>query len=178
MLTLVRCYMRYGGENVCAMCGGALDAVSVVNPAFSCFVVDVEVLEVVVEVDGAGAEVSAKEGGVRCEDSGHINMAFAAEGDGEARLPLVKMGDDGCVELARDVLHFDALVWFNPDENGGGSPRLGTMQPDTQTISYRLSHNHAAGLVFPPNSTNRLSIHPTSNADCLYQITKPAVPPQ
>lgn len=102
--------MGYGSENIRAMCGRALDAVSVIDPTFSCFVVDIKVLEVVVEIDGASAKVSTQKGRVRCEDGCYVDVAFAAEGDGEARLPLVEMGDDGCVELARDILHDNASV--------------------------------------------------------------------
>ena len=38
------------------------------------------------------------------EDGRDVDMTLAAEGDGEAGLPLVEVGDDGLIELARDVL--------------------------------------------------------------------------
>ncbi len=58
MFALVGGDMRDSGEHVRAVRRRAFDAVSVVYPAFSRFVIDVEVLEVVVEIDGASAEVS------------------------------------------------------------------------------------------------------------------------
>jgi hypothetical protein len=51
MLAFVRRDMRHGREHVSAMCGGALNAVAVVDTALPRFVIDIEVLEVVVEVD-------------------------------------------------------------------------------------------------------------------------------
>lgn len=51
MFTFVRRDVRDGSEDIGAVGGGALDAVSVVDSTFSCFVIDVEVLEVVVEID-------------------------------------------------------------------------------------------------------------------------------
>ena len=41
---------------------------------------------------------------MRGEDGGDVDMSLAAEGDGEAGLPFVEVGDNGAVELARDVL--------------------------------------------------------------------------
>ena len=81
-----------------------LDAVAVVCATLACFMVDVEVLEVVVKVDGAGAEVAAEEGGVGGEDGGDVDVSLAAEGDGDAGLPFVEVGNNGAVELAQDVL--------------------------------------------------------------------------
>ena len=96
--------MRNGGKDIGAVGGGALDAISVIDAALSCLVIDVEVLEVVVKVDGACAEVAAEEGGVGGEDGGDVDVSLAAEGDGEAGMPFVEVGDNGAVELARDVL--------------------------------------------------------------------------
>ena len=86
------------------MRGGTLDAVPVVDAALARLVVDIEVLEVVVEVDGACTEVAAEEGSMGREDGSDVDVPLAAERDGEACLPLVEVGDDGLIELARDVL--------------------------------------------------------------------------
>jgi hypothetical protein len=67
----------------------------VVNAALAGLLVDVKVLEVVVEIDRAGAEVAAEERRVRRKDGRHVDMALAAERDGEAGLPLVEVSDDG-----------------------------------------------------------------------------------
>lgn len=44
-------------------------------------VVNVKVLEVVVEVDASGTEVSTEEGGVGGEDGGDVNVSLSAQGD-------------------------------------------------------------------------------------------------
>lgn len=55
MFALVGGDVRDSGEHVGAVRRGTLNAVSVVYPALSGFVVDVKVLQVVVEINGAGA---------------------------------------------------------------------------------------------------------------------------
>lgn len=55
MLRLVRRDMGDSGKNVSTVRSRAFDAVSVVNAAFPCFVVDIEVLEIVVKVDRPSA---------------------------------------------------------------------------------------------------------------------------
>lgn len=104
MLAFVGCDVRNGGKDVGAVGSRTFDAVSVVDTAFSGLVVDVKVLEIVVKVDRACTEISAQEGGMGGEHRGDIDMTFATEGDGEASLPFVKVGDDGGGQLAGDVL--------------------------------------------------------------------------
>jgi hypothetical protein len=105
MLALVRGDMRHRRKHICAVCRRALYAVPMVDTPFACLVIDVKVLQVVVKVDGAGAEVATEEGGVGGEDGGDIDVALPAEGNGKPRLPLVEVGDDGGIELAGNVLH-------------------------------------------------------------------------
>lgn len=52
--------MRDCCEDIGAMRSRAFNAVSVVDPALASFMVDVEVLEVVVEVDAASTEVTTE----------------------------------------------------------------------------------------------------------------------
>jgi hypothetical protein len=89
-----------GGEDVGAVGCGALDAVAMVDAALAGLVVDVKVGEVVVKVDGAGAEVAPEEGGMGGENGGDVDLSLPAQGDGEAGLPLVEVGDDGVLPLA------------------------------------------------------------------------------
>lgn len=81
VLALVRGDVRDGREDVGAVGGAALDAVAVVDAALARLVVDVEVLQVVVKVDTAGAEVPAEQGRVGGEDGRDVECAPAAEGD-------------------------------------------------------------------------------------------------
>ena len=87
------------------MRGGTLDAVPVVDTALSRFVVDIEVLEIVVEVDGAGTEITTEQGSMGGKHRCDIDVPLAQERDGETSLPLVEVGDHGLVELACDILY-------------------------------------------------------------------------
>ena len=78
MLGLVRSDVRDGGEDVCAVRRGPLNAVSVVDSALAGLVVDVKVLQVVVEVDRARTKVSAEQGRVRREDGRDVDVALPA----------------------------------------------------------------------------------------------------
>lgn len=51
MFTLVRRDMRHGREHVSTVGGGPLDAVTVVYTTLPGFMIDVEVLEIIVEID-------------------------------------------------------------------------------------------------------------------------------
>ena len=109
--------VRHGREHIGAVRRGTFDAVSVVDAALAGFVINVEVLEVVVEVDRAGAEVASEEGCVGGEDGRDVDMALAKEGNGKTGLPLVEVCDDDVVELAGDVLEGesanDVMVWVS-----------------------------------------------------------------
>ena len=108
-----------------------------VYASFACFVVDVEILEVVVEIDIAGAEVTTKEGRVGREHGRNVDMSLSTERDGNAGLPLVKVGNDGGVELLRDILH-DARV-------GRAKPVSVGRVPQRKTTDQRRTwpRNHA-----------------------------------
>ena len=67
-------------ENIGGVGAGTFDAITVVDAALACFVVDIKKLQVVVKVNGTGAEVSAQEGGVCGEDGGDVDASFSAEG--------------------------------------------------------------------------------------------------
>lgn len=100
VLALVRGDVTDSRKNVSAVRRAPLDAVAVVDPPLARLVVDVKVGEVVVEVDAAGAEVPTEQGGVSREDGRHVNVALAAERDGESCEPLVEVGDDGLGALS------------------------------------------------------------------------------
>ena len=106
MLSLVRRDMAHSSEHISTMCSTSFDAVTMVDTTLSSFVINVEIGEVVVEVYAAGTEISTEERGVGCEYRCEVYVTFSAEGDCEACLPFVEVGDDGCVELMRDVLHY------------------------------------------------------------------------
>lgn len=86
------------------MYGCTFDAIAVVNAPLASFMVDIKVLEVVVKIDTAGTEVTPEESSMGREHGRDIHMSLPAERDGHAGLPLVKVGDDGSVELPHDIL--------------------------------------------------------------------------
>ena len=168
VLGLVGGDVRDGGEDVGAVRGAPLDAVAVVDAAFAGLVVDVEVLEVVVEVDGAGAEVATEEGCVGCEDGGDVDVSLAAEGDGEPGLPLVEVGDDGFFELVAHVLQECKLsVCVNKKRTDG--PRRGTRRRDSQRRWSRSSRDRSVASGCPRGSRDRPSTRRGGGRRCRYR---------
>lgn len=64
------------------MCCGPFNAVPMVDTALASFVVNVEILQVVVKVNGARAKITAEKGRVGREDSCNVDVTLAAQGDG------------------------------------------------------------------------------------------------
>ena len=96
--------VRYSSKDVRTVCGCTLDAVSMVYAALSGFVVNVEVLDIVIKVNIARGEVTAKESSVCCEHCRDIDATFPADGDGDTCLPFVEVSDDSSIELPGDIL--------------------------------------------------------------------------
>lgn len=61
------------------MCGASFYAVSVVDTTLSSFGIHIKVLQVVIEIDGTGAEVSAEQSRVGGENGGDIDLSLSAE---------------------------------------------------------------------------------------------------
>ena len=96
--------VRDSGEDVSAVCGGTFNAVSVIDSALARFVINVEILQIVVEIDAASAEITTEESSMGGEHGRNVYVTLAQERDSETRLPLVEMRYDGRSELSRDVL--------------------------------------------------------------------------
>jgi len=60
---------------------------------FSSFMVYVEILKIVVKVDGASTQVATEQGSVGGKDRRDIDMTLATKGDGETCLPFVEVCD-------------------------------------------------------------------------------------
>lgn len=93
-----------GGEDITGVGGGSFDAVPVVNTTLASLGVDIKPLQVVVEIHGAGAEVSAEKSSVGREDGSNVNASLLGEGQGDTSQPLVEMGNDGLFLLMDDKL--------------------------------------------------------------------------
>ena len=83
----------------------SLNTVTVVDATFASFMINVEILKIVVEVDRAGTEITAEQGSMGGKHRCDIDVPLAQERDGETSLPLVEVGDHGLVELACDILY-------------------------------------------------------------------------
>jgi hypothetical protein len=81
-----------------------------VDSPLSSFVVDVKILKIVVEVDGAGTQVTTKKGCMCSKDSSNVDMTFTTKGDCKTSLPLVEVGNDSGGQLPRDILHKKILA--------------------------------------------------------------------
>jgi hypothetical protein len=125
MFGLVSGDVRDGSKDICAVCGRTFDAIPVVDTTLSGLVIDIEVLKVVVKVDGASTQVPAEEGRMCREDGGDVDVPLPTEGNGHPGLPFVEMRDDGSAELPRKVLNTEGGKFFSPDsgtdENEGRS---------------------------------------------------------
>lgn len=94
MLALVCRYVGNRGEDVACVGSGTLDAVPVINAALACLGVHVEMLQVVVEIDRTGTEVTAQQCRVRSEYGRDIDLSLFGKRQRDAGQPFVKMRDD------------------------------------------------------------------------------------
>lgn len=106
VLTFVCSDVRDGGEDICRVRRTALYAITVVNASLASLCVHIEVLQVVVEIDGASAEVAAEEGSVGGEDGGHIDLALLTQGESNTRQPFVELCNNSSLLLVVDILRF------------------------------------------------------------------------
>ena len=104
MFAFIRSDVGNGREYIGTVSGRSLDAVSVVYSSLPSLVINVEILKVVIEVDGTCAQVASKEGRMCSEDCGDIDMTLAAEGNCKTGLPFMEVCDDGCGQLSSDIL--------------------------------------------------------------------------
>ena len=119
MLRFVRGNMRHRRKHIRTMRRRTFYAIPMIDPALARLMIDIKVLKVVVEIDGTGTEVSTEESSVGCEDCRNVDVALSAEGDSEASLPFVEMGDNGLVESSRNVL-FAKYRQYNEGLGRGG----------------------------------------------------------
>lgn len=148
MLRLVCSNVGNGGKDIAGVCGGALNAVSVVDTTLSSFRVNVKVLQVVVEIDGTSAQVSPEKSRVGGEDCGHINATLLAEREGDTRKPFVEMGND-CDGLFTSDKLGDGQYEEESSCRGICVPLPKTMQPSIQRRQPRWSPRLLAEKGFP-----------------------------
>ena len=108
MLALVCSDVRNGGEYIGRVSGSPFDAISVIDAPFASLSINIKVLQVVVEVDGAGAEISTEKGGMSGEDGRDVHPPFLGEGECYTCKPFMEVGYDGLfgfvIHILRDTV--------------------------------------------------------------------------
>ena len=89
------CYVGDGCENISRMGGGSFYAIAVIDASLASFRVHIKVLQVVVEVDGAGAEIPTKKGSMGGENGGDIDLSLLGERQSHTSKPFVELGYHG-----------------------------------------------------------------------------------
>ena len=107
VLALVSRDVRNCGEDITRMGRCTFDTVTVVNSSLARFSIHIEILKVVVEINGSSAQVSSKKGSVSCEDGCNIDSSLAAERESHAGKPLMKMCNNCTGLLVADELRKD-----------------------------------------------------------------------
>lgn len=93
-----------GSEDIRRVCRTTFYAVAVVDASLASLSVDIEILQVVVKVDRAGAEVAAEQGSVSGENGGHVDLALLTQGESNTRKPFVELSNDSPLLLVVDIL--------------------------------------------------------------------------
>jgi hypothetical protein len=79
MLRFERSDMRDSCEHICRMRSSSLDTISVIDSTLSSFGINIKVLQVVVEINAAGAKVTSQESCMGGENGGDVNAALATQ---------------------------------------------------------------------------------------------------
>ena len=96
--------MRNRCEHISAMCCRTFYAVSMIDASLSSFMIDIEILQIVIEINGTGTEITAEEGCMCREYGSDVDMSLTAKGDGDTCLPFMEVCNNGCCQLTGDVL--------------------------------------------------------------------------
>ena len=96
--------MRNRCEHIGAVCCRTFNAVSVIDPSLSGFMIDIEILQIVIEINGTSTQIAAEKRCMCCEYGSHVDMSLTTKRNGDTRLPFMEVGDDSCCELTRNVL--------------------------------------------------------------------------
>lgn len=94
VLGLVAGDLGHGGEHVRQMRGRPFDAIAMVDLPLARLIVHRKLVQIVVEVRVARAQVPAQQRGVRREHGRHLDAARPQRNQPDAGLPLVELGDN------------------------------------------------------------------------------------
>jgi hypothetical protein len=104
MFALVGSDVGYGCKNIARVCRSTLNAVSMIDSTFSSLCIYIKVLQIIIKIDGAGAEVSSKKSCVGSKNRGYIDPALLAEGKSYTGKPFVEVCNDGLFFLVINEL--------------------------------------------------------------------------
>lgn len=110
VLALKRRDMRDGSKDVCRVSCRSLDAVSMIDPTFTSLRIHIKMMEVVIEVNRARAEIPSEEGRMGGEDSRQIHVSLFGQREGNPGEPFMEMGDNGTASLVSDKLDIHQLA--------------------------------------------------------------------
>jgi hypothetical protein len=96
--------MTDGSENISGMCSCSFNAVTVINSSFASFMIDIEILQVVIKVDRARTQVPSEKSSVGSENCSDIDTAFPTEWKCNASEPFMEMNDDSFRRFMRNKL--------------------------------------------------------------------------
>ena len=99
MLTLIGGNVGHGCKDICGVRSCTLDAVTVVNPSLSSLGIHIEVLKVVIKINGTSTEVTTEESSMGGEDRRNVNAPLPAEWETDTSKPFVEMRNDSFVLL-------------------------------------------------------------------------------
>lgn len=162
VLRLVGGDMTDGCEDVARVSGRPLDTVAMVDTPLAGLGVDVEILEVVVEVHVACAQVAAQQGGMGGEDGGEVHLPLANQGDRNTGEPLVEMGNHGvllvsghklsqkpCYKIAKHNCII-SLGIVGRGRNVGRAPQVGLPLVEVAVRTADIEQHHSGGSINQP----------------------------
>ena len=96
--------MGHSRKDIASMGRCTFDAIAMIYASFAGLGIDVEVLQIIVEIDGTGAEVSSEERRMCREDCRHVYSSLLRQWQCDAGQPFVEMDNNGSLPFVCDIL--------------------------------------------------------------------------
>ena len=96
--------MGDGSKDIAGVGRGSFDAIAVIYTSLAGFGVNIKILEIVIEVDRAGTQVSSEQGCMGGEDCSDIYPSFLSQGESHPFQQFVKMSYDVSFSFVRHIL--------------------------------------------------------------------------
>lgn len=92
----------------------SLQTVTMINLAFTSFIIHIEQMQTIVKVDTARTQVPTQQGGMRGKNGGHFNLSVFQQQQSNGSHPFMKMSNDCLFFTAMNKLQ-DATRGMKPD---------------------------------------------------------------